>query len=129
MDGALNYVLVSYMTHRGAAMARRRLVPESTTLFPNCEVNVEWANPNINPWNVVGILITMILVVYHLEELRFSREKYLIVYDMAFRMNTDRTRNVEYNTRLLIYIYKRDTPTKGCLCLQAARFTIFLSHV
>nr|XP_031837528.1 uncharacterized protein LOC116429129 [Nomia melanderi] len=52
LDGMLNYVLVSYMTHRGAAMGRRRLVPESATLFPNCEVNVEWANPNISPWNV-----------------------------------------------------------------------------
>ncbi|KZC05598.1 PREDICTED: probable RNA-binding protein 46 [Dufourea novaeangliae] len=54
-DGHINYVLVSYKTHRGAAMGRRRLVPESTTLFRNCEVNVEWANPNITPSNVVGI--------------------------------------------------------------------------
>ncbi|XP_076293320.1 uncharacterized protein LOC143215246 [Lasioglossum baleicum] len=52
MNGFVSYVLVSYNTHRGAAMGRRRLVPESLTLFPNCEVIVEWANPNMTPWNV-----------------------------------------------------------------------------
>lgn len=38
-------------------MARRRLVPESATLFKNCEVNIEWANANMTPYNVVCITI------------------------------------------------------------------------
>nr|XP_033324024.1 uncharacterized protein LOC117219185 [Megalopta genalis] len=51
-NGMVNYVLVSYNTHRGAAMGRRRLVPESLTLFPNHEVIIEWAKPNMSPSNV-----------------------------------------------------------------------------
>ncbi|XP_020722145.1 uncharacterized protein LOC110119175 [Bombus terrestris] len=51
-NGFVCYVLVSYKTHRGAAMARRRLVPESAMLFKNCEVNIEWANANMAPFNV-----------------------------------------------------------------------------
>lgn len=57
LNGFVCYVLVSYKTHRGAAMARRRLVPESATLFKNCEVNIEWANANMTPYNVVCITI------------------------------------------------------------------------
>ncbi|CAL7933108.1 unnamed protein product [Xylocopa violacea] len=52
LDGLVCYVLVSYKTHRGAAMGRRRLVPEAATLFKGSEVNVEWANPHITPSNV-----------------------------------------------------------------------------
>ncbi|XP_076656750.1 uncharacterized protein LOC143361318 [Halictus rubicundus] len=52
-NGFVSYVLISYNTHRGAAMGRRRLIPESLTLFPNCEIIVEWANPNMTPWNVL----------------------------------------------------------------------------
>lgn len=55
LNGFVFYVLVSYKTHRGAAMARRRLVPESRTLFKNCEVNIEWAYANMTPSNVVRI--------------------------------------------------------------------------
>nr|XP_003705481.1 PREDICTED: RNA-binding protein 47-like [Megachile rotundata] len=51
-NGFVSYVLVSYKTHRGAAMARRRLVPESSTLFKNHQVIVEWANPNVSPCNM-----------------------------------------------------------------------------
>ncbi|XP_078033922.1 uncharacterized protein LOC144468372 isoform X2 [Augochlora pura] len=53
LNGVLCYVLVSYNTHRGAAMGRRRLVPESLTLFPKHKVFIEWANPNMSPWNVL----------------------------------------------------------------------------
>lgn len=53
------YVLVSFKTHRGTAMGRRRLVPESEMLFKNCAVNVEWANPNMTPSNVVCIIYEM----------------------------------------------------------------------
>ncbi|XP_034180679.2 uncharacterized protein LOC117604564 [Osmia lignaria lignaria] len=52
LNGFVSYVLVSYKTHRGAAMGRRRLVPESMTLFKNHEINIEWANPNVTPSNV-----------------------------------------------------------------------------
>ncbi|CAK9802295.1 APOBEC1 complementation factor [Anthophora plagiata] len=52
-NGFVSYALVSYKTHRGAAMGRRRLVPESATLFKNCEINIEWANLNITPSNVL----------------------------------------------------------------------------
>ncbi|CAD1475401.1 unnamed protein product, partial [Heterotrigona itama] len=51
-NGCLCYVLVSYKTHRSAAMARKILVPESMSLFKNCEVNIEWANANMTPSNV-----------------------------------------------------------------------------
>lgn len=56
-NGCLCYVLVSYKTHRSAAMARKILVPESMSLFKNCEVNIEWANANMTPSNVVRITI------------------------------------------------------------------------
>lgn len=56
LNGFVSYVLVSYKTHRGAAMGRRRLVPESMTLFKNHEINIEWANPNVTPSNVVRII-------------------------------------------------------------------------
>ncbi|XP_076621646.1 putative RNA-binding protein 46 [Colletes latitarsis] len=54
--GFLLYVLVSYKTHRDAAMGRRRLVPEAGILFKGGTVNVEWSNPNMIPSNVVGIV-------------------------------------------------------------------------
>ncbi|XP_048509569.1 uncharacterized protein LOC105693572 isoform X1 [Athalia rosae] len=47
------YALISYKTHRGAAMARRRLVPERTTLFEGAEVSIDWAHPGIFPANIV----------------------------------------------------------------------------
>ncbi|KAK2585069.1 hypothetical protein KPH14_008585 [Odynerus spinipes] len=48
-----SYALISYKTHRGAAMGRRRLVPEAATLFPGNKINVEWAHPNFCPSNVL----------------------------------------------------------------------------
>ncbi|XP_076764812.1 putative RNA-binding protein 46 [Xylocopa sonorina] len=59
LDGLVCYVLVSYKTHRGAAMARRRLVPETNTLFEGSEINVEWAHPHITPSNVVRQALTI----------------------------------------------------------------------
>ncbi|XP_017794600.1 PREDICTED: probable RNA-binding protein 46 [Habropoda laboriosa] len=60
LTGLVSYALVSYKTHRGAAMGRRRLAPESATLFNNCEVNVEWANLNMTPSNVVCMNIILL---------------------------------------------------------------------
>ncbi|XP_046736975.1 uncharacterized protein LOC124405804 [Diprion similis] len=47
------YALISYKTHRGAAMARRRLVPERASLFSGAEVSIDWAHPGMYPSNVI----------------------------------------------------------------------------
>ncbi|XP_017881908.1 probable RNA-binding protein 46 [Ceratina calcarata] len=54
--GFVSYVLISYNTHRSAAMGRKRLLPEAANLFKNTEVNIEWANPYISPSNVVRMI-------------------------------------------------------------------------
>ncbi|KAG7210142.1 hypothetical protein KM043_011703 [Ampulex compressa] len=51
--GNTTFALISYKTHRGAAMGRRRLVPEALTLFKGAEINVEWAHSNMSPSNVL----------------------------------------------------------------------------
>ncbi|KAF7405782.1 hypothetical protein HZH68_005151 [Vespula germanica] len=46
------YALICYKTHRGAAMGRRRLVPEAATLFPGGKIIIDWAHPNLYPSDV-----------------------------------------------------------------------------
>ncbi|XP_066584218.1 uncharacterized protein [Prorops nasuta] len=53
------YAILSYQTHRGAAMARRRLVPESLKLVENVQVIIEWAHPDMSPINVYEELATL----------------------------------------------------------------------
>ncbi|XP_014216696.1 probable RNA-binding protein 46 [Copidosoma floridanum] len=38
-------VLIRFKTHRGAAMARRRMIPERNLLFDKSDVRVDWADP------------------------------------------------------------------------------------
>ncbi|XP_046586219.1 uncharacterized protein LOC107226705 isoform X1 [Neodiprion lecontei] len=53
VEDQARYALISYKTHRGAAMARRRLVPERATLFGGAEVSIDWAHPGMYPSNVI----------------------------------------------------------------------------
>lgn len=46
------YAIVSFKSHRNAALARRKLRPER--LFKCNEVHVEWARVDWNPTNVVS---------------------------------------------------------------------------
>lgn len=46
------YAIVSFRSHRNAALARRKLRPER--LFKCNEVHVEWARVDWNPSNVVS---------------------------------------------------------------------------
>lgn len=46
------YAIVSFKSHRNAALARRKLRPEK--LFKCNEVHVEWARVDWNPSNVVS---------------------------------------------------------------------------
>jgi len=46
------YAIVSFKSHRNAALARRKLRPER--LFKCNEVHVEWARVDWNPSNVVS---------------------------------------------------------------------------
>ncbi|XP_012282919.1 RNA-binding protein 47-like [Orussus abietinus] len=53
-NGQARYALISYRTHRGAAMARRRLVPDRGCLIKGAEVSIDWAHPDMMPINVVS---------------------------------------------------------------------------
>lgn len=46
--------LISFKTHIAAAMARRKLVPKRTDLFPGIELTIDWAHPNASMYNVVS---------------------------------------------------------------------------
>ncbi|KAL2733877.1 putative RNA-binding protein 46 [Vespula squamosa] len=52
-NGPECYALICYKTHRGAAMGRRRLVPEAATLFPGGKIIIDWAHPNLYPSDVL----------------------------------------------------------------------------
>ncbi|XP_047348670.1 uncharacterized protein LOC124948705 isoform X1 [Vespa velutina] len=52
-NGSECYALICYKTHRGAAMGRRRLVPEAGTLFPGGKIIIDWAHPNLYPSDVL----------------------------------------------------------------------------
>ncbi|XP_043666856.1 uncharacterized protein LOC122628532 [Vespula pensylvanica] len=52
-NGSECYALICYKTHRGAAMGRRRLVPEAATLFPGGKIIIDWAHPNLYPSDVL----------------------------------------------------------------------------
>ncbi|CAG5093668.1 Similar to A1CF: APOBEC1 complementation factor (Homo sapiens) [Cotesia congregata] len=45
--------LISYKAHIDAAMARRKLMPQRTTLFPNVELIIDWAHPSSSMHNVI----------------------------------------------------------------------------
>ncbi|XP_043489611.1 RNA-binding protein 47-like [Polistes fuscatus] len=46
------YALISYQTHRGAAISRKRLLPLTSCLFSNKRVIIDWANPTFYPTGV-----------------------------------------------------------------------------
>ncbi|XP_014236005.1 RNA-binding protein 47-like [Trichogramma pretiosum] len=46
------HALITFKTHRSAAMARRRLLPERHRFFEKVDVRIEWAYPNIAVSNV-----------------------------------------------------------------------------
>ncbi|XP_011498120.1 PREDICTED: RNA-binding protein 47-like [Ceratosolen solmsi marchali] len=48
----IKHALISFKTHRSAAMARRRLLPERNVFFDKSEVRIEWAHPKISVTNV-----------------------------------------------------------------------------
>ncbi|XP_034934502.1 GATA zinc finger domain-containing protein 14-like [Chelonus insularis] len=52
-DGRIKNAIILYKTHIGAAMARRRLVPDRTNFFKGTELSVDWACPNVNVQNVI----------------------------------------------------------------------------
>ncbi|KAG8038979.1 hypothetical protein G9C98_003286 [Cotesia typhae] len=45
--------LISYKAHIDAAMARRKLMPQRTILFPNVELIIDWAHPSSSMHNVI----------------------------------------------------------------------------
>ena len=47
------FAIVEYKSHRGAAMARKTLFPQKNGIFFT-NVTVDWANPDIRPYNVVS---------------------------------------------------------------------------
>ncbi|KAI4498600.1 hypothetical protein M0802_006306 [Mischocyttarus mexicanus] len=52
IDESERYALISYDTHRGAAIARKRLLPLTFNLFSNSKVVIDWANPSFYPTDV-----------------------------------------------------------------------------
>lgn len=50
----VKHAMITYKTHRAAAMARRRLLPERNLLFDGYEIRIEWAHPDISINNVVS---------------------------------------------------------------------------
>lgn len=52
----VKHALITYKTHRGAAMARRRLLPERNNIFDKHEIRIEWAHPDISVKNVVSFI-------------------------------------------------------------------------
>ena len=51
----IKFALISFKTHRSAAMARRCLLPERTKFFSTNAVRIDWANPVLQFNNIVSI--------------------------------------------------------------------------
>lgn len=70
---AAAYAIVSFKSHRNAALARRKLRPEK--LFKCNEVHVEWARVDWNPSNVVSRQFLFFFLRFSREHIRFQRLK------------------------------------------------------
>lgn len=71
------FAFVEYTTHRAAAMARRKLIPGRIKLF-DCEIAVDWADPEIDENNTTASRIKNVYV----GNLKTSTSQHLI--EMAF---------------------------------------------